>query len=168
MRHLPLRGGSAEKLGNLYERLWTARAFLAMVGGSADSIRIERLDAEKAEFVVTTGQQRTFHQAKMGSPTGKWSLAELAAPRHSLIQAIGEALSHDDTRFVFASGSHARELDELCAAAGDAASLEELERDFLSKNRRGNLKRLCEEWWVCSRSTALDRLKRIAVRTIDV
>lgn len=141
---------------------------MAMVGGSADSIRIERLDAEKAEFVVTTGQQRTFHQAKMGSPTGKWSLAELAAPRHSLIQAIGEALSHDDTRFVFASGSHARELDELCAAAGDAASLEELERDFLSKNRRGNLKRLCEEWWVCSRSTALDRLKRIAVRTIDV
>lgn len=55
MRHLPLKGGSAEKLGNLYERLWTARAFLAMVGGSADSIRIERLDAEKAEFVVTTG-----------------------------------------------------------------------------------------------------------------
>ncbi len=138
-----------------------------MVGGSADSIGIERLDAEKAEFVVATGQQRTFHQAKMGSSTGKWTLVDLASPGHGLIQAIGETLSDPDARFIFASGSHARELDELCAAAADAASLQELEKDFLNDRRRRNFKRLWKDWWDCAPSTALDRLKRAEVRTID-
>ncbi len=138
-----------------------------MVGGSADSIRIERLDDEKAEFVVVTGQQRVFHQAKMGSSTGKWTLADLASTRHGLIQAIGKALSDRDARFIFASGSHARELDELCAAAGDSACLEELERDFLNEGRQQHFKKLCDEWWECHPSTALERLKRVEVRTID-
>ena len=163
---MTLPGGPADKLGNRYETWWTVSALVRMLRGDADALRIEGLGVEKAEFVVTAGARRELHQAKRSHRRGKWSLAELASD--GLLQEIGNALTGDDDRFVFASGSDARELADLCEAARDAESAPEFERAFLaSGTRKASFERLCNHWRKCDVSAALYRLRRIEVRTID-
>src|SRR4051812_25966197 len=119
---MTLPGGPADKLGNRYEKLWTISEIVNMLMGFSESIRIEDPAVQKAEFVVTKSGLREFHQAKRVNQSGKWSLAALAAKETALIQAIGSILSGNQDRFVFASGSDARELGELSEAARQAAS----------------------------------------------
>ena len=136
-----------------------------MLGGETEAIRIEDPGVDKAEFVVKTGARRELHQAKRSHPNGKWSLAALGSD--GLLQAIGAQLADNDDRFVFASGSDARELAELCDAARDAESDTEFERHFLgAAKRRKRFEKLCERW-ACDAPTARERLQRIDVRTID-
>ena len=161
---MTLPGGPADKLGNRYEKWWTVSEFVRMLHGDTEAIRIEPPGVKKAEFVVTVGSRREFHQAKRSHPSGKWSLATLGAD--GLLQAIGEQLAGNDDRFVFVSGSDARELAELCEAASHAESAEEFERDFLAaKGRKKRFKKLLD-YWECDLATAVERLRRIEVRTI--
>ncbi len=161
---MTLPGGPADKLGNRYEKLWTLSEFVRMLHGDAEAIRIEDPNAEKAEFVVTIGSRQEFHQAKRSHPNGKWSFAALK--KEGILQAIGKQLVGNDNRFVFASGSDARELAELCEAAGDVESLKEFEHVFLkAENRKTNFKKLLG-LWACDVPTAFECLQRINVRTI--
>ena len=162
---MTLPGGPAEKLGNRYEKWWTLSELVRMLGGETEAIRIEDLGVDKTEFVVTTGARRELHQAKCSHPSGKWSLATLRA--EGLLQAIGEHLAGNDDRFVFASGSDARELAELCGAAKDAESDTEFERHFLEAVERRKRFEKLRECWACDVPTARERLCRIYVRTID-
>ena len=82
---MTLPGGPAEKLGNRYETWWTVSELVRMLHGDADAIRIEAPGVDKAEFVVTTGAYREFHQVKRSHPNGKWSLAALC--RDGLLSA---------------------------------------------------------------------------------
>ena len=136
-----------------------------MLGGETEAIRIEELGVDKTEFVVTTGARRELHQAKRSHPNGKWSLAALGSD--GLLQAIGEQLAGNDDRFVFVSGSDARELAALCEAARDAESDAEFERHFLEATERRKRFETLQECWVCDVRTARERLRRIDVRTID-
>ncbi len=121
-----LPGGSANKLGNRYEKWWTVSQLVRMLGGEVDAIRIEDPDAEKAEFVVTVGSRRELHQVKRVAPKDNWTLTALNAD--GLLRKIGEQLANNNVRFVFASGSGARHLSKLCDAANSAESTEEFER----------------------------------------
>ena len=161
---MTLPGGPADKLGNRYEKWWTVDALVRMLHGSGDSLRIEDLGPEKTEFVVRTDSRRQLHQAKRSHPNGKWSLAAL---RHGgLLLAIGEQLAGNNDEFVFASGSDARELADLCEAARHAESVQEFQDTFSSaKGRKQALEQLLK-LWVCDVSDALDRLRRIKVSTI--
>ena len=162
---MTLQGGPADKLGNRYEKWWTLSELVRMLGGETEAIRIEDLGVDKTEFVVTTGARRELHQAKCSHPSGKWSLATLRA--EGLLQAIGDQLAGNDDRFVFASGSDARELAELCEAVRDAESDAEFERHFLhAAERRKRFEKL-RECWACDVPTARERLRRTYVRTID-
>ena len=162
---MTLPGGPANKLGNRYENWWTVSECVRMLGGETEAIRIEVPGVDKAEFVVTTGMRRELHQVKRSHPTGKWSLAALGAD--GLLQAIGQKLVGNDDRFVFASGSDARELAELCDAAWDAESDTELEHHFLeAAERRNRFENLCDRWG-CDVATARERLQRIDIRTIN-
>ena len=162
---MTLPGGPADKLGNRYEKWWTLSEFVRMLGGETEAIRIEVPDVDKAEFVVTAGMRRELHQVKRSHPSGRWSLAELGSD--GLLQAIGKQLAGNDDRFVFVSGSDARELAELCEAARDSESDEEFERHFLEAvQRRKRFEKLCEIW-ACDLPTARERLWRTDVRTID-
>ena len=135
-----------------------------MLRGETEMLRIEEPGADKAEFVVTVGSRREQHQVKRSHPTGKWSLGALGSD--GLLQAIGEQLAGNDDRFVFASASDARELAELCEAAEAGESTEEFERTFLAaEGRRGRFERVCRDW-ACNAPTAIERLRRIDVRTI--
>ena len=163
---MTLPGGPADKLGNRYEKWWTLSELVRMLLGSTEALRIESPGVEKAEFVVTTGRGREFHQAKRSHPNGKWSLASLAGARDRILQAVGQQLADNNERFIFASGSEARELSELCEAANHAESLEEFEHVFLAaEGRKDRFKKLID-YWACDLPTAVERLRRIEVRTI--
>ena len=162
---MPLPGGAAAKLGIRYEKWWTLSELVRMLQGAVDSIRLEVPGHDKAEFVVTTGSRRCFHQAKRSHPSGKWSLATLRD--EGVLQAIGRELENDTNRFVFASSCRAPELSELCDAACGAESVEEFEHVFLkADSRRRPFGTLCRAW-SCSTPDAVDRLRRLKVRTID-
>lgn len=164
---MTLAGGPAAKRGNLYETLWTVSECIRLLRGDSDSIRIEEPGNDKAEFVVTTGRRRELHQAKRSSPSGKkWSLATLAS--EGLLREIGSEVAEEGCQFVFVSGSDARELADLCEAANDAESAEEFAGKFLkpNKERERSFNGLLDKWQ-CDRQTAVDRLRRISVHTID-
>ena len=161
---MTLSGGPANKLGNRYEKWWTVSEIVRMLHGDTESLRIEDPSVDKAEFVVNVGAWRELHQVKRSHPNGKWSLAALRAD--GLLQAIGEQLAGNSDQFVFASGSDARELAELCNAASGAESTDEFESEFLAaKERREQFERL-RNYWNCDVPTAVERLRRIEVRTI--
>ena len=136
-----------------------------MLGGETEAIRIEDPCVDKAEFVVTTGACRELHQVKRSRSNGNWSLAALRSD--GLLQAIGAQLADNDDRFVFASGSDARELTELCEAARDAESDTEFERHFLEAAKRRKQFEKLRECWACDVPIARERLRRIDVHTID-
>jgi hypothetical protein len=163
-----LPGGSADKLGNRYELLWTVSEFLRMLrGDGAVSIRIEDPGTEKAEFVVQ-GVNRELHQAKRRAPQGKWSLSSLAKGGTEILQAISRQLAGNSDRFVFVSGSEAPELAVLSARAQDAESLEEYEQLFLeAEGWKAQFTALKKFWGDCDSETAFDLLRRIEVRTLD-
>ena len=165
---MTLPGGPASKRGNLYEKWWTVAECIRLLGGRTEAIRIEDPAAEKAEFVVTVGpRRREFHQAKRSHPNGKWSLSELASD--GLLQTIGDTLAGSgDDRFVFVSGSDASELAALCEAANDAESVEEFEHVFLAaQGRKQSFEKLHRQYWKCDIPVAIERLRRIEVRTIS-
>ncbi len=164
---MTLAGGPAAKLGHRYETLWTVSECIRLLRGDTDSIRIEEPGVDEAEFVVRVGQKRELHQVKRNSPSGKkWSLATLASER--LLGEIGRKVAGENDRFVFVSGGDARELADLCEAANDAESAEEFVGKFLepNKDREKSLNGLLSTWQ-CDHQTAIDRLRRISVRTIN-
>ena len=164
---MTLPGGPAAKIGIRYEKWWTVLEFVQMLDGRSDSIRVEDPGFSKAEFVVTIGARREFHQAKSSHLRGKWTLASLSTEKDPLLQTIGRKLAGNDDRFVFVSGSDAPELRMLCKAAKDAESVDEFKRVFVESNdKKKALADLCHRW-NCDVATASDYLGRISVHTID-
>ena len=162
---MTLPGGAADKLGNRYEKWWTLSEFVRMLRGDTEAIRIEAPGVDKAEFVVTADTRRELHQVKRSHPNGKWSLAALRTD--GLLEAIGNHLTDNDDRFVFASGSDARTLADLCESARHAQSPEEFERHFLAAGGRKEDFGTLLDCWACDVPLAIERLRRIEVRTID-
>ena len=120
---------------------------------------------DKAEFVVMAGCHRELHQVRRSHPNGKWSMVAFRA--EGLLKFVGEELAGNDDRFVFASGSEARDLSDLCDAARDAESVEEFKRSFLGANKRERQFKTLLAEWECDVPTAMERLRRIHARTID-
>lgn len=164
---MPLPGGPSDKLGNRYELWWTVSQLVRIMDGQAESIRIEDPNVDKAEFVITVGDQRELHQAKRSHTDGKWSLSSLG--KDGLLQAMFDQLSEDSkARFVFVSGSDAPELRELAERAMRAKNLEEFESVFVSaETQKKALNTLKGFWRNADIATVYEVLQRIEVRTID-
>ena len=160
-----LPGGPAAKRGNRYETWCAVAELMRLLHGETDSLRIEEPGHDKAEFVVSTGTRREAHQVKHSHYEGRWRFAVLRGA--GLISYIGELVADDNNRFVFTSGSEARELLELVQAAKDAGSIEEFTSSFVGETKRkGRFGTLVADW-NCDPQTAVDRLRRIDVRTVD-
>ena len=161
---MPLPGGPSDKIGNRYELWWTVYQFVRIIDGEVESIRIEDPAINKAEFVITAGDCREFHQTKRSHPEAKWSLYSL----QSLLQTMFNQLSAStNTRFIFISGSEARELKELTKRAVDAKDLQEFESAFVSaKSQKKNFNTL-KGFWNADTATAYEILQRIKVETVD-
>jgi len=161
---MPLPGGPAEKLGNRYERLWTAHELLRLLDGLCESVRVEEPGVDKAEFVVRRGDHTELHQAKRAGIRGTWSVASLA--REGVLQSMNELLSDPTASFVFVSECAASELGDLCGVARSAESEQEFMATFLkAETRRKPFERL-HDAWQCDAGAMIDRLRRIEVRTI--
>ena len=163
---MSLPGGAADKLGNRYERVWTAYQLLRLLDGRYESVRLEEPGVDKAEFVIRRGDHKEFHQAKRGGIRASWSVASLAADGVGVLQSMSELLRDQNASFVFVSGCAAGELAELCDAARNAESEQEFAETFLAaKARRVPFERVCRVWQ-CGRGTAVDYLRRIEVNTV--
>lgn len=163
-----LSGGSADKLGNRYERWWTVSQLVRMLQGLAESIRIEDPGVIKAEFVIVSKGRKELHQVKRSHQSGKWSLASLGGSDAEILQAIFAQLSGNDDRFVFVSESEARELKELAWRAEKAETVEEFVSRFLeAETQKTDFDKLTECWNNVDAATAHNILRRIEVRTID-
>ena len=162
---MTLPGAAAAKRGDRFETLWTLSELVEMLQGESDSLRIEVPGLDGVEFVVECGARCVFHQAKRSHPSGAWSIASLASA--GVLRDIGELLLDNEHRFVFVSGSDARDLADLCEAAADAESLDEFTRKFLdAKKRSSGYDRVLQEW-DCGEHGAWSILRRIDVRTIN-
>lgn len=165
---MPLPGGPADKFGNRYELWWTVSQLVRMLHGQAESIRIEDPGVTKAEFVISSGGQREFHQAKLSHPDGKWSLASLAASDVKVLQAMLTELAGNDAKFLFVSSSDAGDLRELAERARHAESVHEFETQFLAaKERKASFDKLRNYWNNPAITGAYDVLRRIEMRTLD-
>ena len=160
-----LPGGPAAKLGSRYETWCVVAELMRLLYDDADALRIEVPGIDKAEFVVEKGTRCEAHQVKRSHPNGKWSFAALRTD--GLIRYIGEYLADNQNRFVFTSGSEARELLELVEAAREADSTEEFARSFLGETKRRRRFATLQADWECDAPTAIDRLRRIYLRTVD-
>ena len=160
-----LPGGPAAKLGHRYETWCAVSELTRLLHGETDTLRIEEPGIDKSDFVVSTGTRREAHQVKRSHHEGKWSFAALRAG--GLISYIGEFLADDNNRFVFTSGSEARELLELVQAAKDAESIEEFTSSFLGETKRKERFDALVADWSCDPQSAVDRLRRTDVRTVD-
>ena len=160
---MTLPGGAAAKLGHRYEKWWTLSELVRMLGGETDSLRIEPPRVDGAEFFVKSGAQGEFHQAKRSHPTGKW----ISTALKSVLKNMGARLVGSQDRFVFVSGSDARELADICEAASSAESVEEFKDEFLRAQSRAALHRSLRDVWNCDDRVAWDVLRRIDVHTIS-
>ena len=162
---MTLPGGPAAKLGYQYEKWWTLSELVRMLRGETDSLRVEEPGLDGVEFVVESSGERVYHQAKRSHPSGKWSMATLASS--GVLTSIGKLLIGHQSRFVFVSGSDARELADLCEGAVGAKSFEEFKARFLGAKERARSYERALEKWQCDGRAAWDVLRRIDVRTIS-
>ena len=159
------RDGPADASGTRYEHWWTLAECVRLLHGASETLRIETLAAGRAELTVTTDVVREVHYARLRHPAGTLSLTALDSVGGAL-QAAGDRLAGNDDRFILASAGAAPELSGPCAAAATAESTETFEREWLtSRARREWFARLLR-CWVCEAPAAVDRLRRIEIRTV--
>lgn len=110
-------GGSADKLGNHYESMWTVWHLLQVLAGTVDSITVEELGApgKGAEFTLRRRGDVQVHQTKRQLTGSKsWSLADLH--RKEVLTCARDHVSAN-REYHFVSGTPATELDELSELA---------------------------------------------------
>ena len=160
---MTLSGGAAAKLGLRYEKWWTLSELVRMLRSETDSLRPEPPSVDGVEFVVKAGRQQEFHQAKRSHRSGHWTRATLASS--GVLKNIGKLLIGNSHRFVFVSGSDARELADICEAAAGAESFEEFKAQFLGAASRASSYEEVQKEWNCDGRDAWDVLRRVDVRT---
>ncbi len=72
-------GGIADKLGNRYEAKWLVRSLMDVIAGEAHWLNFEGLETgyQGFEFAVGRGEITEWHQTKVNSPAGNWTINAL-------------------------------------------------------------------------------------------
>ncbi|MCX2950200.1 PIN domain-containing protein [Lentzea sp. NEAU-D7] len=164
---MPMAGGPADKVGNRYERRWAVRAMLDVIAGVAESLRIEVPGEEGAgaEFRLIVGGTPYWYQSKRQRDTGAWTIAAMA--NEGFLQAWLPKLQAGG-HCVFASGTSADELRELCERARDAQTWAEYDEHFLvAEQQRTRFTRLRNLWVGIDDEHVFKNLRRVDVQTMD-
>ncbi len=130
-----LAGGPAAKVGDLYERAWTARTLLDLLSGEVVEVRLEERgpDGLGVEFCrVSASGELEYHSVKRQAPksAAHWTVAELTRASPATGRAIlGDLFGHvkdpETTRAVFASQDGVALLREAAERARSSDSLEQ-------------------------------------------
>lgn len=163
---MPLVGGPSDKAGNSFERRWTVFALIDLLGGRAQTLRIEvpGEDGVGSEFRLRVDGIAEWHQAKRQRAAGPWTVNALV--NDGVLPPWQTNLGHGD-RCVFVSGTGADELRELAERAGSSQSWDEFDREFLAAaDARAGFERLQRAWPDLTDEEVYASLKRVVVRTI--
>ena len=141
-------GGIADKLGNRYEAKWLVRQLLDVFGGKSSSLRFEGISAsfKGFEFSVRRGDSVEWHQTKINSPNGNWTLSSLG--REGVLGAFKGRLSANEGNIcVFVSQDPAKDLRVLAEKARVASTADEF-KEALGKDQAERFLDLLEAWGV--------------------
>lgn len=128
-----LPGGPADKFGNIYETLWGVVGMVSVLGGQAETIRIEKPGTDGAEFYLQKGGVQEHWQAKRQVLNQKtWSLQLLKS--EGVLTFFRERVDAGE-KCVFASITDAPELRGLAENAGAAQDWDEFQSKFLTADR---------------------------------
>ena len=139
-------GGIADKLGNRYEAKWLVRQLLDVIGGKAQSLRFEGIDSSFSgfEFALRRSGATEWHQTKINSPNGNWTLNSLK--REGVLSAFKERLNSNESDIcAFVSQDPAKDIAVLSQKAKVASDWAEFQ-ETLSNDQAEKFKRLKEIW----------------------
>lgn len=157
-------GGIADKLGNRYEAIWLVRQLLDVLGGKAQSLRYEGVSSHFDGFEAAVNRSGVieWHQTKINSPNGNWTIAALA--REGVLAAFRARFSGNPSDVcIFVSQDPARDLRALAEKATIASDSHEFVRT-LPGGHTEKFKELQNTWGVDSQ-TAFAWLRRSEFRT---
>jgi hypothetical protein len=158
-------GGIADKLGNRYEAKWLIRQFLEVIAGHAQWLRFEGIESDFGgfEFAVGRGDIVGWHQTKMNSPSGNWTIPAL--DRENVLAAFKRKLEASvDSVCVFVSQDPAKDLSLLAEKAKVANTADEFIKT-LGSGHREHFDQLIAKWDV-DNETGFGFLNRCESRTI--
>ena len=138
--HMPRPGGEADKLGNLYEAIWTVDKVIDVFKGAFKAITVEPFGEESlgVEFYLETDDNKwQFHSVKRQKPGGDWSIADLCREdkktgRSILGDLFNKRHSYPNAETCFVSSTGANELRELSERAKTSSDLSEFRQTLLS------------------------------------
>lgn len=169
---MPLPGGAADKLGNEYERLWTAKVMFELLEADAGVICVEPLEGDwrKYEFYVERDGRREGHQVKRQRGfDGAWSPAVLS--KNGVMEGVRDLLTRrSDTEAHLISTIGFEGLGELTerarSAPNVAAFFQHYGRSQVAQAALGEFRRV----WGTEPSDAesFDALRRLHVHSIGV
>ena len=158
-------GGQADKLGNRYEAKWLVRCLMDVIANKANWLKFEGVETEYQgfEFAIGRGDITEWHQTKINSPSGNWTINALK--REGVLKAFSNRLSTDENAHCFfVSQDNANEFRTLAEKAQTANSIDQYIQ-ILSKEQNDDFQKLKNEWQQPD-DIMLDWLKRSNVEII--
>jgi hypothetical protein len=158
-------GGQADKLGNRYEAKWLVRCLMNVIANRADWLKFEGVETEYQgfEFAIGRGDITEWHQTKINSPHGNWTISALK--KEGVLKAFSNRLSTDENaQCFFVSQDNAKELRDLTEKANTANSIDQYIQ-ILSEKQNNDFQKLQDEWHQ-SDDVIFDWLKRSHVEII--
>lgn len=138
-----------------------------VIAGKAESLRVEVPGDPGlgAEFRLVRAGVAEWHQAKRQRSGGPWTVAALA--NEKVLDPWWAKLAAGD-RCAFVSMTGAQELAELVERAGDAASWQEFDEEFLkAEDVRRQFQAVRRRWGDPADEAVFDALRRVEVHLID-
>ncbi|MDU9050446.1 MAG: ATP-binding protein [Candidatus Electrothrix sp. Rat3] len=159
-----IRGGIGGKLGDRYEAKWLVRIAMEVLAGKADWLHFEGVESAFRGFEFAIGRKEIteWHQTKINSPQGNWTINALK--KEGILKAFADRLAADEhARCFFVSQDNAKDFRTLTEKAQLANSCEEYQ-DILKKKKE--LFRQLQAEWNSSDELSFDWLKRSQVEMI--
>ena len=158
-------GGIADKLGNRYEAKWLVRSLMDVIADKAHWLNFESVETEYQgfEFAVGRGEIAEWHQTKVNSPAGNWTINALK--KEGVLKAFSNRLSADENAHCFfVSQDNAKDFRTLTEKARTANSHDQY-AEILSRVQNDSFQQLKKEWQQPD-EVVFDWLKRSYVEII--
>lgn len=166
---MALAGGIADKMGNAYERAWTAAVMLDLLRTEDGTFCLEPLGDEGTgiEFYVQRATGREVHQVKRQNQfEGRWTIGQLSAAKVLTAFKAHFALGATEAHFVSTHGVEG--LSELTERARQSADLTAFQDHYLgAAAARSAWLHFGEVWGEQNEAMLYDALRRIVVNVLD-